>query len=366
MAERIHAARFVAKGVTVRIVQFDSGGLKCPIPDTPRIKGMAGRWGPTELGDSDVTIKAIYRPARIRFLQCDGSESEADAGGPYPIPMPIRGFEGEWEPFAVGYKDVTVRAIYRGPSHTIVLFADGKRFATVGCPSGEFPKLPQPPRKKGFKARWPAFDPTPRNIRIEAVYEPISIVCHTGIGKSIAIKYDQNGFSLPPVPKKPGFTGKWEDYYLGTSDIDLKPVYIKTASSVSAPQESAGIIRENVRKALDDLYFVSEMWSSIEEEPAEKAPNPTYNINLTHDTEEETGWASFAGKLSPFQKEYLASLAESSDPSAVLKKHGQMRMAAEAELNALAESLLGDPIIDVGKLDPDYIGEILEVVKDGN
>jgi hypothetical protein len=124
---------------------------------------------------------------------------------------------------------------------------------------------------------------------------------------------------------------------------------------------------EKVRKALEDLDYVSEIWSSVEDEPPEPAEKPAYAINSAHDTDGEADWAGFAGSLSPFQKEYLASLAGgASDPGDVLRRHGRMRMAAEAEINAIAESSLGDPIIDGGELDPDYIGELLEVLRDGN
>ena len=366
MAERMHEARFTACGRTVRIVYFDSEGLRCPVPEVPRIKGKVGSWAPAELGDSDITVRAAYRPARIRFVQCDGTETEADAGGPYPEPMKVPGCEGRWDPFSVGSEDIAVRASYRGPGHRISLYADGNPVAEVSCPPGEFPKLPQVPRKRGYRGRWPSFAPVSGRIAVEAVYEPVSVICETGIGKTAAVPFDPEGIVLPPVPGKPGFAGRWEDFVPGTSDIRLKPVYRRVFSGI--PEENTSDIdREKVRKALEDLEYVSEIWSSVGDEPEPAREKPAYAINPAGDTDAEAGWDGFAGSLSPFQKEYLASLAgEGSGPDAVLGRYGRMRAAAEAEINALAESLLGDPIIDGGELDPDYGAKVLEVLRDGS
>jgi hypothetical protein len=53
-------------------------------------------------------------------------------------------------------------------------------------------------------------------------------------------------------------------------------------------------------------------------------------------------------------------------PQEVLKRHGTTMLAVETGINALAEDIVGDPVVDGGEVDPEYASEIEEVLKDGN
>jgi hypothetical protein len=71
--------------------------------------------------------------------------------------------------------------------------------------------------------------------------------------------------------------------------------------------------------------------------------------------------------LSPLQKEYLmACIGMRGKPSEVLRKYGSTMLIVETGINALAEDLIGDPLLEEGEVDPDYASDIEEVLKDGN
>ena len=396
MSVSYRTATFVANGRVVRRVRFDRQGLGAPIPEVPRRNGFVGEWAPTDLGDEDVTVEAIYRPVRIRFVQLDGSSVIAGPGDPSPDVLEAEGCVGEWEPFAVSDRDITVNPRYRGPRHTLRLTADGRLVGEVLRRAREFPPMPPVPRKAGFEGRWRPYVPREGVVEVEAEYRPLMCEYEVGIGR---VETLQEGQKAPELPSREGCDAFWSRRRTLTGDsrmsirydgtprltgfdeapehvpapVQEKPSDVPPHAADERPEEGASeeaddsrdLHLERVRMAVEELGFISEHWSTVEEE--DRPPSPVNSINHIADTCEGTEWEALACRLSPLQKEYLAAcVGMRGAPQEVLKRHGTTMLAVETGINALAEDIVGDPVVDGGEVDPEYVSEIEEVLKDGN
>jgi len=397
-------ATFVSNGKIVWKAYFDSEGLGTPIPAVPRKEGFVGEWEQTVLSDSDVVVQAVYRPVRVKFLQADGTYVVRSNGEPFPEPLEAEDCEGEWEPFRVSDCDITVAARYRGPRHKVRLVVEGKTVGNVVCPAGVLPRFPPVPRKPGFKGRWEPYIPEEGTSIVNAVYEPMEYVFETGIGKTVTVFH---GDPFPEPPSRDGQQSRWESRRTASGDCRMTFVYpvspvlhpFGSGRNVPIVQESGSEVvepvlvvteaapaveepvpepivqpelptsrfdRDKVRQAVEDLGFISEHWKTIEED--ENPGVPLVNsINLAVDTPEGTEWEKLASLLSPLQKDYLsACVGMRGKPSDVLKRYGSTMLIVETGINALAEDLIGDPLLEEGDVDPDYVNELVEVLKDGN
>lgn len=360
-----HLARFVAEGRTVWMAYFKDGVLKSSVPDAPKMKGFVGSWAETDLSDSDVTVKAVYRPVRVTYVQYDGSSVTLDLNDAPPEPLPYEGCEASWEPFEAGTHDLEVRARYKGPAFVVRFMADGEQVALQECRAGEFPVLPPIPEKRGYRGVWPAVVPCAGRIRVHAEYVPLRMRFVTGIGKSVCIDYGPDWRErAPQAPRRRGFTGGWAVGPEEDGEILLKPVYVK--GEVSKGPNKSGVLvfdRDMVEKALEDLDFVADAWCSTDEE----APVPEYTINDASDTGSATGWEGFAGSLGAVERGYLESCLEGRVESEdYLRKQGMLRLAVESVINAVAEDFIGDPIVFDGEIDEDYEADLREMLKDGS
>ena len=360
-----HLARFVVKGRTVWMAYFKDGVLKSPVPDVPKMKGFVGCWAETELGDSDVTVEAVYRPVRVTYVQYDGSSVSLDWDAPAPEPFPFEGCEASWRPFEVGTHDLEVKAEYKGPAFVVRFMADGEQVAMEECRKGELPALPPVPEKRGYRGGWPAVVPCARRIKVHAEYVPLRMRFVTGIGNSVCIDYGPDWKErAPPVPARKGFTGGWAVGPEDGMEVILKPLYVKGKPS-KGPDVPGVLVfdRDMVEKALEDLDFVAEVWCSTDREPQV----PEYTINDVSDTGSATGWDGFASSLSAVEKGYLESCLEGRIESEdFLRKQGMLRLAVESAINAAAEDMIGDPIVLDGEIDKDYEADLREMLKDGS
>ncbi len=435
-------ATFVANGRIVLVSLFDSEGLGTSIPPVPRKNGFVGEWTPTDLGDQDVIIEAVYRPVRIIYEQYDGSVVVRDYGQPAPEVLPVEGCVGEWEPFRISDCDIEVRPRYKGPRHTVRLVVEGERVSDVICPRMGFPSLPPVPRVAGYRGYWETYVPKEGVVVVNALYEPLRYDYEMGIGKIVTTYY---GDLAPEVPTRQDCKTHWGSTRTSTGDYRMsvrfafppvlhgfgeepsegpeednedalgdvgEPVeevvpeedvaeeqdaespaveeppeaaepQVKSESPVEIAAEAASeavkytspevktvpgfddLHREKVRQATEELGFISEHWSTVEEE---EQPVPSVNsINLSIDTQEGTEWERLAKMLSPLQKEYLmACIGMHGKPLEVLRKYESTMLIVETGINALAEDLIGDPLLEEGEVESDYVSDIEEVLKDGN
>jgi len=356
-------ATFMADGKVVWRAYFDSKGLGTPIPSVPRKTGFVGEWTPTELSDRDLTVVAAYRPVRITFVQHDGTTVERVPGDEPPEPLPVSGCVGEWEPFHVSDCDIEVHPRYKGPRHIVRLSIDGRPFGEVECRRGEFPRLPRVPLRNGYEGRWEPYVPRAGAVSVSAIYRPLKYVFETGIGQTVEVLH---GEEYLKVPERPGCNPYWGRVRTATGDYRMSICY--DVPPVLQGFEDGGTLldRDKVRQAVEDLGFVSEHWSTVEEETGND-DEPVNSINVIDDIQEGSEWERLVRLLSDLQKEYLAAcIGMCGSPQDVLKRSGSTALVMEAGINAIAEDLIGDPLLEGGDVDPDYSDELEEVLKDGN
>ncbi len=361
MTVRNRTATFMADGRVVSRVLFDAEGLGAPVPQVPTREGFVGEWEPAALEDRDITVEAVYRPVRITYVQRDGSSFESRPGGPVPAVLPVEGCQGEWEPFFALDSDVVVRARYRGPRHTLKLVADGKAVGQVECRESQFPRLPPVPFKPGFAGRWEPYVPRRGAVTVNAVYRPLKCVYEVGIGRTI----EKDVADDPPeIPAREGAGAYWSRRKTVTGDYRAQVRYEVPPALRGFVATACGPSREKLLAAVEELRFVSDHWSSVEEDD----PAPQANdIKSVEYSSEGTEWEALASRLSSAQREYLAAcIGDGGNPAEVLRRHGTTMLAMETGINALAEDVIGDPVVLSGEVEPDYSDEIEEVLKDGN
>ena len=95
-------------------------------------------------------------------------------------------------------------------------------------------KTPNVPEKLGYTGKWSDYTLGDKNITVYPEYSTIKytakFVYEDGsIYKEFIFTVETESLEEPPVPPKEGYTGKWESYTLGTSDITIRPIYTPIA-----------------------------------------------------------------------------------------------------------------------------------------
>lgn len=149
-------------------------------------------------------------------------------------PVPEKeGYTGEWESYTLGIGGVTINAVYTPNTYTSEFYVDGKLFTTVENVFGEAFITPRSPSKdgysfKGWSPKLPETTPA-ENLRFDAQFEPqkyiATLLVDGEVYKEIPYTYGQKSISLPPVPEKEGYSGKWENYSLGIGGVTINAVY---------------------------------------------------------------------------------------------------------------------------------------------
>ena len=153
-----------------------------------------------------------------------------------PIPAPPQKagyrFEG-WDPApdeVVPASDVCYDAVWQAETYTAVLMADGVKVGAIDYVYGQKSiDLPAVPKKEGYTGKWESYSLTPGGITIHAIYTPETyiarLVADGKVIKEIEYQYGQKSITLPPVPEKAGYTGEWENYSLTIGGITINAVY---------------------------------------------------------------------------------------------------------------------------------------------
>lgn len=79
-------------------------------------------------------------------------------------------------------------------------------------------------------------------------------------------------------------------------------------------------------------------------------------------SEQQDGWAGFAGRLSENERGVLAAVFENSDCAGFCRERGLLPETVFEKINALALEFVGDIVIENGEIIPDYRQEIAEIV----
>lgn len=126
-------------------------------------------------------------------------------------------------------------------TYVVTFTADGKDVKEVEYNEGDSvlpsDKIPSPPAKNGYTAKWSNYSLKDRDISVQAIYEPIVYTAKFVDTKNTVTESDDSvvstrtftvetkALSEPIVPSKDGYNVSWEKYTLGTGDITVKSIY---------------------------------------------------------------------------------------------------------------------------------------------
>ncbi len=201
----------------------------------------------------DATYTATYTQApreyEIKFVNEDGTELQSGPVAYGEIPA----YTGEeptkeataqytysflaWTPeISEVTGDATYTATYTSTpvDYTLKFCVDGEVYKESTVPFGTAITGPDDPVKdyytfSGWDKEIPATMPA-EDVTINGSFTPVEYTA-TFVdenGKTVeAVKFtvETDSIKEPAVPEKAGYTGEWEKYTLGTSDITIKPVY---------------------------------------------------------------------------------------------------------------------------------------------
>lgn len=230
---------FMADGTLVQRIPYTVETTSISEPDVPAKAGYTGVWQAYTLGTSDITVNAVYTPATyyVSFM-ADGtlvqkvSFTVESTSIQEPAVPAKKGYTGRWESYSITgvTQDITVNAEYSPNTYTVTFVADGNVVQTVNYRYGEAVTAPSVPAKTGYTGEWEAYDLSKaEDITVNAKYTAIKYnAVFTADGKVIAtiqFTVEDTSINAPDVPAKTGYTGVWENYRLGTSDITVNAVY---------------------------------------------------------------------------------------------------------------------------------------------
>ena len=211
-------------------------------------------WSP-EISEvtGDTTYTATYTKApreyEIKFVNEDGAELQSGpvAYGETPAytgEEPTKQATAEYTYTFAGWSpeisevtgDTTYTATYTETpvDYTLKFCVDGEVYKESTVPFGTAITGPEDPVKDyytfaGWDKEIPATMPA-EDVTINGSFTPVEYTA-TFVdenGKTVeAVKFtvETDSIKEPAVPEKAGYTGEWEKYTLGTSDITIKPVY---------------------------------------------------------------------------------------------------------------------------------------------
>lgn len=127
-------------------------------------------------------------------------------------------------------EDIYLTAQWRTEEYTVDFVCDGTRIAqrryTIENKNVEIPPVIQ---KEGFIATWETFLLNGGNITVNAIYTAVNYKINyytdEGLYKTLTYTVEDKNIDEPDVPAKPYYTGVWEEYQLGASDIDVHATY---------------------------------------------------------------------------------------------------------------------------------------------
>ena len=208
-----------------------------------------------ETGSYDLTVAAVYEAIEytITFVDKNGvvfgaytftvETDPTTITAPATIPTAI-GYNVSWPTFELfdderfeetGSYDLTVVAVYEAISYTVTFRVDGTvwkqlSFTIETMDTFEWPEVPA---KRGYNACWSSNTLYLEDITVDAVYTVIKYkVVFIADGLEVGVltyTVEDNNIKEPPVPKKAGYVGVWEEYVLDIGDKEVYAIYTPVA-----------------------------------------------------------------------------------------------------------------------------------------
>lgn len=233
---------FYADGVLVESLSFADAEEGVKAPAVPEKAGYTGTWESYVLGDSDVTVNAVYTPIEYTVSFVAGGEvvgystyTVEDSTQVTEPAVPERAeYVGSWEEYTLTTGNLIVGAVYTPKEYTITYIANGVTVDTRKYTAEDSEiTAPSVPDQAHYTGEWESYTVTTGNIEVNAIYTPIdyTIKFVNEDGEAVAtrtynIETDEADFEEPEVPEKEGYLGEWDVYSLkALMDMEIEPIY---------------------------------------------------------------------------------------------------------------------------------------------
>ena len=234
---------FTADGEVVAVVA--NSALPSGAPAVPSKQGYTGKWSDYEKTAQGDAAKAVYTPAQftVSFIAGDNTVTRKNTAGECvtadgitaPDGYVISSFDRDI-PFTMPAEDVTVTAVLTPVEYTAIFINEGEIWSTLTYTAESLP-APRLPSKDGYSVKWDKDKPVPGGMTVFAIHTPVEYTAtFKAIGRTIAtmkFSIETEALKEPVVPLNSGYTGRWEDYTLGTGDITVNAVYTPNTYTVT-------------------------------------------------------------------------------------------------------------------------------------
>ena len=196
------------------------------------------------------TVNSVDCALTINYVYADGTEAaetytdSVEIFKDYSVTSPeiegctpdIATVEGTMGDEDMDGKTVTVT--YTANTYKVTYVVDGEKLTEMDATFGQSVPRPRTPQREGYTFKWvdeiPATMPA-QDVTINGKFTPIeytaTFVDENGeTVETVTFTVETESITEPAVPEKSGYTGEWEEYTLGTSDITIKPVYANITS----------------------------------------------------------------------------------------------------------------------------------------
>lgn len=282
-----HTVVFKADGKVVKEVAFNEGDAELSeVPAAPSKTGYSGAWEPYTLGTIDVIVNAIYTPKEysITFKNWDDSvllSSSFTFDGVVSAPIATRpDADGvhytftNWSPAFSGVcdqaKDMVYTARYSqapivSTKHTVTFMADGKEVKQVVFTEGDtkLSEVPAVPVKAGYTGLWEPYTLGTSDLTINARYEAntYTVTFKNWDGKVLSSgSYKLGEFVKAPLVFRPSANGReytftgWLPTFLGTC----------TGNAVYTTQYSSRVIEHTVTFVADGKTIATRTFNEVD------------------------------------------------------------------------------------------------------
>lgn len=244
-----YIATFIADGKTVDEVEFTVDDDSIDEPEVPTKEGYEGKWSEYTLAASDITIQAEYTTIEytVTFF-VDGEqysqftvpfgEAVSSPRTPQKDNYDFIGWDAEI-PDTMPAQNLEFNAVFKAIEYTATFVDENGETVkevkfTVEDDSIDEPAVPE---KEGYEGKWSAFTLAAADITIPAEYTAIeytaTFVDENGeTVEEVKFTVETEKLDEPAVPEKTNYTGEWEEYELGASDITIRPVYTLAGETV--------------------------------------------------------------------------------------------------------------------------------------
>ena len=182
----------------------------------------------------------VARTVKLKYM-ADGElylEKEVAFNAEYDDPAvpEKKGYAGKWQDYDLDSDEAIINAEYTIIEYVIDYYAGDDKVASLTYTvENKNVAEPEVPAKKYYNGSWEAYELNCENLTVRAVYTPIiytvTYVADDVVVATVTYSIENREFEIPEVPKKAGYSGKWEEHSFDFENRTVKAVYTETGEN---------------------------------------------------------------------------------------------------------------------------------------